>query len=169
MRTAKGMIVVWILAVILVGWTGVSAVEARQGYPMHGFGMHGGMFKQILTRLDLSDSQERDIANVLKHHREQMQSVRSQMIEARKAQFAAITANPINEEAVRQAAAKAAEIEVQLAVSHARVFDEIRQLLTPEQQTTLQQLAEEFSSRRHMRFHHKGKMLDRWIEENSSL
>ncbi len=169
MRTVKGMIAVWMLAVILVGWTGASAVEARQGCPMHGFGMHGGMLKHILTRLDLSDSQERDIANVLKQHREQMQSVRNQMIEARKAQFAAMTANPISEDAVRQAAAKAAEIEVQLAVSHAKVFDEIRQLLTPEQQTTLQQLAEEFSSRRHMGFKHKGKMLDRWIGENSSL
>lgn len=169
MKTVKGMIAVWMLAVILVGWVGVCAVEAREGCPMHGFGKHGGMFKQILTRLDLSDSQERDIANVLKQHREQMQNVRSQMIEARKAQFAAMTANPINEEAVRQAAAKAAEIEMQLAVSHARVFDEIRQLLTPEQQTNLQRLAEEFSSRRHMGFKLKGKMLDRWIEENSSL
>lgn len=169
MKGIKGVVVFSVLTYILVGWVAVSAVEARPGCPLQGFGKHGGMFKQILTRLDLSDSQEHDIANVLKQHREQMQGLRTQMVEARKAQLATMTAESFNEEAVRQAAAKAAEIEVQLAVNRAKVFDEIRKLLTPEQQTTLQQLATELSSRRHKGFEHKGRMLDRWIEENSNL
>lgn len=169
MKAIKGMVAFWVFAVILVGWAGVYAVEAKPGCPMQGFGRHGGMFKQILTRLDLTDSQERDIANVLKQHREQMEGLRTQMIEARKAQFTAMTANPFTEDAVREAAAKAADLEVQLTVNRAKVFEEIRKLLTAEQQTTLQQLTNEFASRRQKGFEHKGRMLDRWIEENSNL
>lgn len=169
MKAVKGMVAIWILTVILVGWVGVYTVEAKRDCPMQGFGKHGGMFQGVLTRLNLSDSQKQEVANVLKQHREEMQGLRSQMFEARQALFKAVTANPANEEAVREAAAKAAELEVQLAVNRAKVFDEIRKLLTAEQQTTLQQLTGEFSSRRHQGFQHHGRMMDRWIEENSSL
>ena len=169
MKGTKGIVAFWVLTFMLVGWAGVYAVDAAPGCPGKGFGKHGGMFKQILTRLDLSDSQEHDIANVLKPHREQMQGLRSQMVEARKAQFAAVTANPFSEDAVREAAAKAADLEVQLAVNRAKVFDEIRRLLTAEQQTTLQKIADEFASRMQQHIEHKGWMLDRWIEENSNL
>jgi Spy/CpxP family protein refolding chaperone len=169
MKGIKGIVVFGVLMFILVGWVGGYAVAAAPDCPMKGFGKHGGMFKQILTRLDLSDSQEHDIANVLKPHREQMQGLRTQMIEARKAQFAAVTANPFSEDAVREAAAKAAKLEVQLAVNRAKVFDEIRKLLTEEQQITLQKIAGEFASRMQQHIEHKGRMLDRWIEENSNL
>jgi Spy/CpxP family protein refolding chaperone len=169
MKGIKGIVVFWVLIYILVGWVGVYAIDAAPDCPMKGFGKHGGMFKQILTRLDLSDSQEHDIAIVLKQHREQMQGLRTQMIEARKAQFAAVTTSPFDEEAVRKAASKAADLEVQLSVHRAQLFDEIRQHLTPEQQTKLQQIASKFAARMQERIEHKASMLDRWIDENSNL
>lgn len=169
MKGIKAMAAFWILTYILVGWVGVYAVQAKPDCPLQGVGRHGGMFKQFLARLDLSDSQEHDIANLLKQHREQMQGLRTQMMEARKSQLAAMMADPFSEDAMREAAAKAADIQVQLAVTRARVFDEIRKLLTPDQQATLQQVVTEFSSRRQKGFEHKARMLDRWIDENSSL
>jgi Spy/CpxP family protein refolding chaperone len=169
MKGMKGMVAFCILTVILVGWVGVYAVEANPGCPMKGFGKHGGMFQEVLTKLQLSDSQKQDVANVLKQHREEMQGLRSQMFDARQALFQAVTADPANEHAVREAAAKAADLEVQLAVNRAKVFGEIRKLLTAEQQTTLQKLTSEFASRRHMGMGHKSGMMDRWIEENSNL
>lgn len=169
MKGIKGMVAIWVLTVILVGWAGVYGVEARPDCPMQGYGKHGGMFRQFLTRLDLSEAQERDIANLLKQHREEMQGLRTQMVAARQAQIAAMTASPFDEAAVRDTAVKAADLEVQLTVNRAKVFSEIRKLLTAEQQATLQQLTSEFASRRHKGFEHKGRMLDRWIEENSSM
>jgi Spy/CpxP family protein refolding chaperone len=58
---------------------------------------------------------------------------------------------------------------VQLSVHRAQLFDEIRQHLTPEQQTKLQQIASKFASRMQERIEHKASMLDRWIDENSNL
>ena len=169
MKQRKRIVAIWALAVILAGSLGVSSVEARPNCPMQGFGPHGGMFKGLLPRLELTDSQRQEVANVLKQHRDEVQGLRSQMMEARQALFKAVTANPANEDAVREAAARAAEFEVQLAVNRARVFDEIRKLLTAEQQATLEKLTSEFASRSHQGFHHRGRMMDRWFEKSGNL
>ncbi len=169
MKQRKRIAAIWALAVILAGSLGVSSVEARPNCPMQGFGPHGAMFKGLLPRLELTDSQKQEVADVLKQHRDEVQGLRSQMMEARQALFKAVTANPANEGAVREAAARAAEFEVQLAVNRARVFDEIRKLLTPEQQATLEKLTGEFASRKHHGFHHRGRMMDRWFEKSGNL
>ncbi|MGB6001831.1 MAG: hypothetical protein WBI00_15230, partial [Thermoanaerobaculia bacterium] len=45
-----------------------------------------------------------------------------------------------NEEAIRQAAAAVADIEEELAVSRALMFQEVQKILTPEQQTEMREM-----------------------------
>jgi Spy/CpxP family protein refolding chaperone len=169
MKGIKGFAVFWVLMYILVGWVGVYAVDAAPPGHGKGHGRHGGAFQEALTRLNLSDAQKHDIANVLKQHREEMLGLRSQMFEAKKALFAAVTANEFDEDAVVAAAIQAGEAEKQLALMRAKLFDRIRDRLTPQQKSELEQLVADFASRMQKHMEHKTSMLDRWIDENSNL
>ena len=169
MKSMKGIVVFWILTYILVGWVGVYAVDLAPAGHWKGHGRHGGEFQEALNRLNLSDPQKHEIANVLKQHREEMLGLRSQMFEAKKALFAAVTANEFDEDAVVAAAIQAGEVEKQLALMRAKLFDRIRDRLTPQQKTELEQLVADFASRMQKHMEHKTSMLDRWIDENSNL
>jgi Spy/CpxP family protein refolding chaperone len=169
MKGTKGIAVFLVLTYILVGWVGVYAIDTAPPGHGKGHGRHGGGFQEALTRLNLSDPQKHDIANVLKEHREEMLGLRSQMFEAKKALFAAVTAKEFDENVVLAAATQAAEVEKNLAVMRAKLFDKIRDRLTLDQQTELQQLVADFASRMQKHMEHKSSMLDRWIDENSNL
>jgi periplasmic protein CpxP/Spy len=169
MKGTKGIAVFWVLTYILVGWASAYAIDAAPAGHWKGHGRHGGAFQEALTRLNLSDAQKHDIASVLKQHREEMLGLRSQMFEAKKALFAAVTASEFDESAVLTAATQAGEVEKNLAVMRAKLFDKIRDRLTPEQQTQLQQLVADFASRMQKHMEHKTSMIDRWIDENSNL
>ena len=169
MKGVKGIVTFWILTYILVGWLGVYAFgttpcalgKAPDGY--------GGELLGAFTSLNLTDFQKRDIANVLKQHQDEMRELEHRMIEARNALLDAITANDLNEGAVREAAQRASDTQEKLAVLRAKTFDEIRRRLTLEQQETLQQIKVDFASRIQGQIESRTSLIDQWIDENSKL
>ena len=164
MKGRKSIVAFWVLVYILVGWLGVYAIDAPPGVPKGG---HGHGFLKVLSQLNLTDAQKQGIAGILKQHHEEAQDFRNHMFEARTALMEAITANDFNESAVRTAAQQAAENGEQLAVLRAKIFSEIRQLLTPEQQETLQKIKTDFTSHMKERVDHRIRMMDQWIDQNS--
>ena len=67
--------------------------------------------------------------------------------EAMQAQRAAINQVPVNEQAVRAAAAQVASVQADLAVAQARVHADIWNILTPEQQTKAKELEQQAQAR----------------------
>src|SRR6185436_16243715 len=65
-------------------------------------GFAGGL---ALGQLDLSDAQKQQVRDVMQRDREQMRSTMQRLDEAMQAQRAAINQVPVNEQAVRAAAA----------------------------------------------------------------
>jgi Spy/CpxP family protein refolding chaperone len=63
------------------------------------------------------------------------------------AQRAAINQVPVNEQAVRAAAAQVATVQADLAVAQARVHADIWNILTPEQQTKAKELEQQAQAR----------------------
>jgi Spy/CpxP family protein refolding chaperone len=167
MRGMKSIVAFWVLTYIFAGWLGVYALDSAPPVPGKTHGGHGRGFLKVLTQLNLTDSQKQDIANTLKQHREEIRDLRSKMFDTKKALLDAVTANEFSEEAVRGAARQTAGIEEQFAVLRAKLFDEIRKLLTLEQQETLTQLKADFASRMQAWRERRMSRMDQWIDENS--
>jgi len=93
-----------------------------------------------LGQLDLSDAQKQQARDIMQRHRQQSQPVMDRLQQAMQAQRAAINAVPVNEAAVRQAAAALAAVEADMAVDQARMHADIFSILTVEQQEKAKQL-----------------------------
>jgi len=167
MKGMKSIVVFWVLVYILAGWVGVYALDSAPGTPGKGHGRHGERFLKVLDQLNLTESQKHDIAGILKQNREQARELRSEMFAARRLMAEAITGSAYNEDAVRYAARQAAQVEEQSAVMRAKVFDEIRRLLTTEQLETVQKIKADFASKGQGRMQHRMSPIDRWIDQNS--
>jgi periplasmic protein CpxP/Spy len=167
MKGMKSIVVFWVLVYILAGWVGVYALDSAPGPSGKGHGGHGQGFLKVLDQLNLTESQKHDIANILKQNREQARELRSEMFAARKLQVEAITGSAFNEDAVRDAVRRAAHFEEQQAVMKAKVFHEIRKLLTTEQLETLQKMKADFGSKMQQRMERRISSIDRWIDQTS--
>ena len=100
-----------------------------------------------LGQLNLSDAQKQQVQNVMERHRQQSQPVMQRLQEAMQAQRAAINEVPVNEAAVRQAAAVLAAVEADMAVEQSRMHADIFNVLTVEQQEKAKQLEAQAQSR----------------------
>jgi Spy/CpxP family protein refolding chaperone len=76
-----------------------------------------------------------------------MRSTMQRLDQAMQAQRAAINQVPVNEQAVRAAAAQVATVQADLAVAQARVHADIWNILTPEQQTKAKELEQQAQAR----------------------
>ena len=94
-------------------------------------------------RLELSDEQRDSIRTIVEAERESVRPWIEDLKTRDEAVEEAVHAEPFDEEAVRAAARQAADIRVELAVARARVADEIRGILTPDQRETLGELRAE--------------------------
>jgi Spy/CpxP family protein refolding chaperone len=100
-----------------------------------------------LGQLDLSDAQKQQVRTIMQRHREQSQATMQRMQQAMQAQRAAINQVPVNEAAVRQAAAALAVVEADVAVEEARLHADIFNVLTVEQQEKAKRLEAQAQSR----------------------
>jgi periplasmic protein CpxP/Spy len=100
-----------------------------------------------LGQLDLSDAQKQQVRTIVQRHREQSQATMQRMQQAMQAQRAAISQVPVNEAAVRQAAAGLAAVEADMAVEQARLHADVFNVLTVEQQEKAKQLEAQAQSR----------------------
>jgi protein CpxP len=143
-RVRKIVVTAGIVAVMAGGAVAIFA----QGGPGRGAGAlgpggpggRGFAAGFALGQLDLSDAQKQQVRDIMQRHRQQSQPVMDRLQQAMQAQRAAINAVPVNEAAVRQAAAALAAVEADMAVDQARMHADIFSILTVEQQEKAKQL-----------------------------
>ncbi len=114
---------------------GVSAFTGEEGLPMA-----GPRFNRMSTELGLSAQQQQDIKAILRKDGAQFLPLLKQFMAERRALRALIQADALDEAAIRAQSVKVAAIQADLAVQRARVGQEVRKLLTPEQTLKLKEL-----------------------------
>lgn len=103
---------------------------------------------RVFERLDLTEEQRAELEQKLPQFREAIQPSMERLREARSSLNDLIHAEQLDENAIRQAAADVAEIEADVAVARAQHFQQMRQILTPEQLEELQQMRKQMGQRR---------------------
>ena len=119
---------------------------ARRGGP-GGPGGPGGVGPMMLERLDLTGDQRDRVRQIMDSHRDEQRALGDRAMKAHEALQDAITAT-FDEGAVRARAADVAVVDADMAVAQARVFGEVYQILTPEQQEKMKQRREQMEGKR---------------------
>jgi protein CpxP len=147
---------------LLLGFAGALTASAQNTNgappPFMGRGMRGGPppggpmgLVPPLGRLNLTDAQRDQVKSIADSHKDDTQALIAHERDARQALDAAITAPQFDEGAVRTAAANLAQVDADFAVLRARVFSEVFQVLTPEQQDQLKTMQTERTQRQAQR------------------
>ena len=118
-----------------------------RGGPMNG----GPLGDLMLRRLDLSEAQRSQVKQVLDTHKDEGQALGERARTAHRALEAAITADTLNEGAVRAAATEVGNVDADMAVERARIHAEVLQVLTAEQKAQLKKLQADMQARRDQR------------------
>lgn len=92
-----------------------------------------GFMKKMAKDLKLTAAQQEQVKAIITADREKSAPLMEQMEEKRKQLFEAAIAEKFDEAAVRTLAAQKAELEVEMAVSRAKIRNSINAILTPEQ------------------------------------
>ena len=111
----------------------------RRGGP-GGPGGPAGLSPMMLERLDLSDGQRTRVREIVEGQREAQKGLGDQARQLHDKLEMAIAGASFDESTVRTLSADLATIQADMAVARARVFAEVVQILTPEQQTKLKDL-----------------------------
>ncbi len=127
-----------LLALLLVG--GSTLILAQPQGPGGGFKDRGPMLERIMENLELSPGQQEQLQVLLAENREEHRAQWEVIETTRQALHDQIHAADFNEGAIRQAAAAVADVEEALAVSRALMFQEVQQILTPEQQAEMREM-----------------------------
>lgn len=126
----------------------LALARGGHGHNPHGMPGHGpqdpeARIEMMAAHLDLSDEQRAQLEEILDARREQGEARREQMKAAREALADQIHADVFDEIAIRAAAAGVAAIEADRAVARAEGFQQIKQILTPEQLRQLEEMREQ--------------------------
>jgi len=100
----------------------------------------------LLERLNLTTDQRDRVHQIMESHRDEQKAIGDRAMKAHEALNAAIT-GPFDESAIRTRAADLAAVDADMAVAQARVYGEVLQILTTEQQQQLTQLQAEMKAR----------------------
>lgn len=148
------------LGAIMLGLSAVAAVAAQgpsggqppfagRGGPrgpggpggrMGGPGGPGGAIGIPLDRLNLTDAQRDQVKSVVDSHETELRALGEKAMTARRALEQAVTADTIDEGAIRAVAADVASVESDMAVARARVHADVLQVLTSDQRAKLKEL-----------------------------
>jgi Spy/CpxP family protein refolding chaperone len=131
-----------------------------------GPGMGFGLIR-MLDRMDLSADQERQVASVLKAHRDEIAQEAAAAAEAGSALKKAMHAPSFSEESVKEAARTMAAQHERMILLRARIMNEVRAILTPDQNERIQRFAEKRSGWFQGAADSRLAALDRWIAEHS--
>ena len=111
----------------------------------------GFMFRQ----LDLSDAQREQVRTVMQSHEAAFKEIGQRMRTAREALDAVVTADTVDEAAIRAKSADVGAVEADAAVLRAKVHQEVFSLLTAEQQAK----AKELKAQRQERMKQRGERI----------
>ena len=145
------------IAVIMAGagYQNLSAQGPGFGGPAGGrFGGPGrggpggpaGIAGPMLERLDLTSDQRDRVRQIMESHRDEQRALADRGRQAHEALNDAITGT-FDESAIRARSADVATVDADTAVAQARIFGEVFQVLTADQQTKLKQLQADMKAR----------------------
>ena len=109
-------------------------------------GPGGVLGPMLLERLNLTTDQRDRVRQIMDSHRDEQKAIGDRAMKAREALNDAIT-GPFDESSIRARSADVATVDADMAVAQARVYGEVLQILTSEQQQQLKQLQAEMKSR----------------------
>jgi Spy/CpxP family protein refolding chaperone len=128
-----------VTALALLFTLGVTVASAHDGGrrgKMGGFGMHG------LSRLDLTESQKAEVKRIMESRKATIESLREQIRADREALDAAAEAQSPNPSTVGAAYLKVRADREAMRAEHKATMDQIRSVLTPEQQQKMDTMKE---------------------------
>jgi Spy/CpxP family protein refolding chaperone len=150
-----------VVGLIVIGTLGTAGmVMARGG---HG-GPGGGMHLKMLWDLDLSTEQKAAIGQMLPAYREEKDALRDKMHTARETMRTLMTADALDEDAVREASRAMAPIMEDMAVLRARFVFDLKDILSPEQVQQMQKRREGAMGRGHKHRQFRQEMMDTWLQ-----
>jgi protein CpxP len=115
-----------------------------RGGPM---GMLGPLGPMIMGRLNLTEAQRAQVKSVMQAHSTDLKAVGDRAFAAHQALEAVISADTVDESAIRTRSADVATVEADLAVMRAQIRAEVWQILTPDQQQQAKTLQAEMQQR----------------------
>ncbi|OFW21988.1 MAG: hypothetical protein A3H97_02660 [Acidobacteria bacterium RIFCSPLOWO2_02_FULL_65_29] len=107
-----------------------------------------GPLGPIMRQVNLTDAQREQVRSIVESHRDEMQALGERARPAHEALQAAINSGMFDEGTIRARYAEVANVEADVAVAQARVYSEVFQILTPEQQAEVTKLQGEMKERR---------------------
>jgi Spy/CpxP family protein refolding chaperone len=113
------------------------AAAARRPAP----GPGGVLVDRAVQRLDLTDEQKGEIRDILAAHKAELERELMAIKTTRTALWDAVHADTPNDAAIRSAAAAVGKAEGDLGVTRADIVQEVRAVLTSEQQAELEEMA----------------------------
>jgi Spy/CpxP family protein refolding chaperone len=116
-----------------------------------------GLGLMMLGQLNLTSDQQDRIKQILDSHHDEQQAIGQKEAAAHQALQDAISGSTFDESAVRGRAADLAAVDADAAVAQARVYAEVFQILTPDQQKKLQDLQANMKSRMQQNRQNRGQ------------
>jgi periplasmic protein CpxP/Spy len=128
------------------------AKQERRG-GKRGFGRHHGRRGGLLSgrmaeRLNVTDAQKAQMKQIAESYRERMKPLREELRTKRQALRQAQQGNTFNEALAAQALGETAGVKARLMGERFRMRQEMLAVLTPEQKTQLDQMRQEFKTKR---------------------
>ena len=118
-----------------------------QGHGQHGASHPGGhdgrMHGRIFAQLDLTEDQRTQIHQLMDEHRAAVEPLRQQAREGHQQVAQLVHAKAIDEAAIRTAVIDSAQADADMAVERARLVQQIRSILTPEQREKADELMQQ--------------------------
>ena len=114
-------------------------------------GPMGALGPMMLERLDLTTDQRDRVKQIVDSHRNDQQAIGKRMMAAHDALESAVTNGNFDEALIRTRAADVAAVEADETVLRARIYAEVLQILTSDQQAKLKTMQAEMQQRREQR------------------
>jgi Spy/CpxP family protein refolding chaperone len=114
-------------------------------------GPMGVLGPMMLERLDLTSDQRDRVKQIVDNHREDQQAISKRAMAAHDALESAITSSAFDETLIRTRSADVAAVEADETVLRARIYAEVLQILTSDQQAKLKTMQAEMRQRREQR------------------
>ena len=109
--------------------------------------MLGPFGPMIMNRLNLTDAQRDQVKSVIQAHSTDIKAVGDRAFAAHRALEAVISADTVDESAIRARSADVATVEADMAVMRAQIRAEVWQILTPDQQQQAKTLQAQMEQR----------------------
>jgi Spy/CpxP family protein refolding chaperone len=110
-------------------------------------GPGGVLGPMMLGRLDLTDAQKERVKGIVESHQAETKTLGTKAMKAQRALEDAVVGDTFDEATVRMRAAEVGSVEADLTVARARVYSEVFQALTADQQKKLKDMRAEMRKR----------------------